>query len=379
MVCMPTCNLRYWANASPLPVTRRGDAALQQAQLALVRNDKLGHAVNHLEGLALGFVKSNLAHTRDDLLRAETQAISVHGHVLKSPKGTESWAIETVVHHEVVHEEAAARAQGLECVGIKPLDDRLGHRSGDVGHQHDVEGLVADWPLGARGIELHEVDPLADLVGLLCTDLLACAAHLRQFKHCGLEARRCAHKDVGESTGAATHVQHVTDSAKLQLLLYEVLRCRNRAIVLCLCVSLSDLRVREPGCIARGLPRDHDLGQCAHPMVELAANLELQVVPVEMPRGCHHVLGGVGGQRVHPLGAPPQALHRCQSSQERRHPGCVATALLPQSCGVHARSARGGDLVKNAELESCEERLRRHESIGNAVQVNILTFLPTDS
>eukprot|EP00443_Scrippsiella_acuminata_P055867 CAMPEP_0115536902 /NCGR_PEP_ID=MMETSP0271-20121206/88030_1 /TAXON_ID=71861 /ORGANISM="Scrippsiella trochoidea, Strain CCMP3099" /LENGTH=113 /DNA_ID=CAMNT_0002969637 /DNA_START=144 /DNA_END=485 /DNA_ORIENTATION=- len=113
MVCMPTCNLRYWANASPLPVTRRGDAALQQAQLALVRNDKLGHAVNHLEALALTCVKSDLAHARDDLLGAETQTISVHSHVLKSPEGTEGRAIQAVIYHEVVHQEAAARAQGL--------------------------------------------------------------------------------------------------------------------------------------------------------------------------------------------------------------------------------------------------------------------------
>lgn len=53
------------------------------------------------------------------VLWAEAQAVRVHRHVLQAPEGAEGRAIEAVVDHEVVDEEAALRAQGLKHCALR--------------------------------------------------------------------------------------------------------------------------------------------------------------------------------------------------------------------------------------------------------------------
>mmetsp|Transcript_1351 Transcript_1351/g.3903 ORF Transcript_1351/g.3903 Transcript_1351/m.3903 type:complete len:352 (-) Transcript_1351:228-1283(-) len=341
----------------------------------LVAHDEFGHAVDHLKGLALRRVEAGAGHPGDDLLRAEAEAVSVDGHVLQAPEGAEGRAIQAVVHHEVVHKQPATGLQRLHGVGVEAADDGLRHGAGDVRHQHDIIGGIRHGPVRAAGIELREGDTLADVLGLLRADALAGAADLRQLQDGGLQAWCRPDKHVGEGTGAAANVQHGGDVAELELLLDQVLGRGHRAVVLRLRVGLGHLRVREPARVAGGLARGHDVGELAHAVVELPANLVAQVVAVVVARGGNHVLRGAGRERVESLAASLQALDRRQRGHERLEPGRLHAAGLPDGSHVEASIACCCDVVEDAELQSSKERLGGHEAVGHGVEVYILALL----
>eukprot|EP00964_Phaeocystis_antarctica_P062191 scaffold37247_cov56-Phaeocystis_antarctica.AAC.1 len=93
----------------------------------LVCDDQLGHAVDHLERLALGRVEAALGHALDDARGAEAQPVGVDGHVLQRPERAEPRPVERVVDHEVVHQQPAAGLERLVRVLVQGSDDRLGH------------------------------------------------------------------------------------------------------------------------------------------------------------------------------------------------------------------------------------------------------------
>mmetsp|Transcript_11618 Transcript_11618/g.41459 ORF Transcript_11618/g.41459 Transcript_11618/m.41459 type:complete len:240 (+) Transcript_11618:128-847(+) len=223
--------------ASPNPNLR------SLARSTLVRDNQLRHALDHLHGLALRLVEAGLAHSLDDLGRAEAQAVGVHRDVLEAPQGAERGPVQGVVHHEVVHQETSARLQRLHGIGVQVGDDGLGHGARDVGHQHDIEGLVGNGPLRARRVEMHELHPVLNVLRLLGLDLLAGAADLGQLQDGGLQARSRAREDVREGAGTTADIQHRRDASQLQLLLDKVLRGGHGAVVLSLRVGLRHLGV----------------------------------------------------------------------------------------------------------------------------------------
>mmetsp|Transcript_86492 Transcript_86492/g.218080 ORF Transcript_86492/g.218080 Transcript_86492/m.218080 type:complete len:316 (+) Transcript_86492:76-1023(+) len=311
---------------------------------------QLRHAVDHLHGLALRLVEPRTAEAVDDLLRAQPEAIGVDRDVLQAPEGAEGRPVKAVIDHEVVDEQAPSGFEGLVCVRVQVGNDRLRDRPRDVGHQHEFEVPILHWPRRAGGVELHEDDAALDVLRLLRLDGLCGAANLRQLKHRALEARRGTDEDVRKGTRTTSNVKHGSDAAQLQFFLHQVLRSGHGTIVLGLRVRLGDLRIREPRCIARSLAAGHDVRQGAHAMVELAADLEAQIISIEVPGRGHHVLRRVRRQEVHALWGPAQALHRGERSEQGLQPWRVDAAGLFDGLSGGAAFPGGSDVVENAEL-----------------------------
>mmetsp|Transcript_35178 Transcript_35178/g.60235 ORF Transcript_35178/g.60235 Transcript_35178/m.60235 type:complete len:203 (+) Transcript_35178:421-1029(+) len=202
--------------------------------------------MDHLHRLTLGHIEAAGAHPVDDLLRAKAESVGVDRDVLQRPQSAERRAVERVVDHEVMDEEAATGLEGLVGVGVEGRDDALWHGARDVRHEHHIEGGIGDGPVGRGRVELDEVDTLLHRRGLLGLDALAGAADLGQLENSGLEAGRGLGEDVGEGARAAADVEHGRGVAELQLLLDEILRRRHGAVVLRLRVRRRRLRVREP-------------------------------------------------------------------------------------------------------------------------------------
>mmetsp|Transcript_59367 Transcript_59367/g.165774 ORF Transcript_59367/g.165774 Transcript_59367/m.165774 type:complete len:268 (-) Transcript_59367:438-1241(-) len=264
--------------------------------------------MDHLHRLTLLCAETGHAHAGDDLLGAKPKAAGIHRDMLQAPKRTEGWPVEAVVDHEVMHQEPAPWTESLVRVLVELYDDRLGNGARDVGHQHDVEGGVAHWPRRTGGVQFDEADAFPHIFRLLRPDALAGPANLRQLQHCRLQAWRVAHEDVRERARAPADVKHVGDPAQLELFLNEVFRRRGGTVVLGLCVRRSHLGIREPRRVARRLAACHDGGKVAHGVVKLAADLEFEVIPVEVPCRRHHVLLRVRRECVTAVCVAAQAL-----------------------------------------------------------------------
>mmetsp|Transcript_120872 Transcript_120872/g.170000 ORF Transcript_120872/g.170000 Transcript_120872/m.170000 type:complete len:250 (+) Transcript_120872:205-954(+) len=248
-----------------------------------MRDNELGHAVDHLVGLALVLLEACLSHSPDDLCRAKPKPLRVDRHMLESPKCSQCGTIEAVVDHEVVDQKTPSRSQGLEGILVERKNDTLGDGATDVGHQHDVVVAVTNWPVWACRIKLHKRNTVLDVLRLLSLDALACATDLWQLQHCGLEAWGGLCEDVGKRSGSTSDIKHGANPAQIQLLAHEVLGSRHGAVVLRLRVGLGNFWIRKPRRIARGFACGHHFWKGSHPMVELTTNLVLQIIAVVVP------------------------------------------------------------------------------------------------